>query len=411
MSNEGRELRVLIVAPVGRDATLISQALSQIEVNCHVCRDVDELIREMQDSVGAVVLAQEAFDQQTIPKIADYLKTQPPWSDCPFIVMTGGGSPSDSALRELRMLEPLGNLTLIERPVRPQTLISIVRSALRARRRQYEIRDNLEELIRAQNDLRRSNEDLQQFAYAASHDLQEPLRMVGSYVQLLEKRYKGKLDSDADEYIALASNGVTRMFKLIGDLLTYSRVGTMESQVEDVNCNDVMLWAKMNLHTAIAEAGAEITCDPLPNVVFDQSQLLQLFQNIVGNAIKYRSSEPPRIHVGAVRNGNEWVFSIKDNGQGFESKYAGTHLWSFQAPARPRRSRHRHRTRTVQADRREAWRPHLGAFGAGQGVDLLLFSACTRDTCGSQLSSPSQRVSRGRRHRNRIGPTHGRRKP
>ena len=322
MSNEGRDLRVLIVAPVGRDATLISQALSQIEVACHVCGDVDELIREMQDAVGAVALAQEAFDQETIPKIAEFLKTQPPWSDCPIIVMTGGGSPSDSAMRELRMLEPLGNLTLIERPVRPQTLISIVRSALRARRRQYEIRDNLEELIRAQNDLRRSNEDLQQFAYAASHDLQEPLRMVGSYVQLLEKRYKGKLDSDADEYIALASNGVTRMFKLIGDLLTYSRVGTMESQLENVNCNDVMLWAKMNLHTAIAETGAEITTDPLPDVVFDQSQLLQLFQNIVGNAIKYRSTEPPRIHVGAIRNGNEWVFSVKDNGQGFEPKYA-----------------------------------------------------------------------------------------
>lgn len=322
MSNEGRELRVLIVAPIGRDATLIAQALGQIDVGCHVCRDIDELLREMPEGVGAVILAHEALDAHAVPKIEAYLSEQAPWSDCPFIVMTGGGSPSDSALRELRMLEPIGNITLLERPVRPQTLISVVRSALRARRRQYEIRDNLGELIRTQNDLRRSNEDLQQFAYAASHDLQEPLRMVGSYVQLLEKRYKGKLDSDADEYISLASNGVARMFRLIGDLLSYSRVGTMDSQLENVNCNDVMLWAKMNLHTAITEAGAEITSDPLPNVIFDQSQLLQLFQNIMGNAIKYRSKEQPSIHVSASHKGNEWVFSISDNGQGFDPKYA-----------------------------------------------------------------------------------------
>jgi signal transduction histidine kinase len=322
MDAERSELRVLVVAPLGRDGDLISQVLGQVRISCHVCQSVDELLAEMGNGAGAAVVAQEALSAESISNLTDFLNSQPPWSDFPVIVLTSGGSPSDAALRELRMLEPIGNLTLVERPVRPQTLLSSVRSALRARGRQYEIRAKIDELVRAQNDLRRSNEDLQQFAYAASHDLQEPLRMVGSYVQLLEKRYKGKLDPDADEYIALASSGVTRMFRLIGDLLSYSRVGTSESQLETINVNDVMLWAKMNLQTAISESGAQITHDPMPTVVFDQSQLLQLFQNIIGNAIKYRSQETPRVHVGATRNGNEWVFSVRDNGQGFDPKYA-----------------------------------------------------------------------------------------
>lgn len=322
MAAESSELRVLVTAPTGRDAELICQMLEKAAIECHVCSDTDELLSQMASGVGAAVVAQEALTPASVGNIADFLSSQPPWSDCPFIVMTSGGSPTEAALRELRMLEPIGNLTLIERPVRPQTLLSSVRSALRARRRQYEIRDKMNELIRAQDDLRRSNDDLQQFAYAASHDLQEPLRMVGSYVQLLEKRYKDKLDTDAQEYIALASNGVSRMFRLIGDLLSYSRVGTTGLQVENINVNDVMLWAKMNLHTAIAEAGAEITNDELPTVSFDQSQLLQLFQNIIGNAIKYRSEQPPQIHVSATRKGDEWVFAISDNGQGFDPKYA-----------------------------------------------------------------------------------------
>lgn len=322
MESESVERRVLVVAPLGRDAELISQVLGQAGIACRSCSDIDELIREMAEGAGGAVISQEALSPKLISDIATFLNAQPEWSDCPFIVMTSGGSPSDATLRELRLLENIGNVTLIERPVRPQTLLSAIRSALRARGRQYEIRDKIEELLRAQEDLRRSNEDLQQFAYAASHDLQEPLRMVGSYVQLLEKRYKGKLDSDADEYIALASNGVTRMFRLIGDLLSYSRVGTMDSQLESINVNDVMLWAKMNLHTAIAESGGQVTNDPLPTVIFDQSQLLQLFQNIIGNALKYRGTDPPVVHVSAARRSNEWVFAIRDNGQGFDPKYS-----------------------------------------------------------------------------------------
>lgn len=322
MGSEESDIRVLIVAPLGRDAPLVAQVLGQTDIPCHICSNVDELIIEMGQGVGAVVLALEALSPKSISNLENLLNAQPPWSDSPFIVLTSGGSPTDTALRELKMVESIGNVTLIERPVRPQTLLSAVRSALRARRRQYEIRDKIEELLRAQEDLRRSNEDLQQFAYAASHDLQEPLRMVGSYVQLLEKRYKGKLGSDADEYIALASNGVSRMFRLIGDLLSYSRVGTSDSQLENINVNDVMLWAKMNLHTAITESQGQVISDPLPTVVFDQSQLLQLFQNIIGNALKYRGQDPPAVHVSATRRSNEWIFAIRDNGQGFDPKYS-----------------------------------------------------------------------------------------
>jgi PAS domain S-box-containing protein len=179
-------------------------------------------------------------------------------------------------------------------------------------------------------ELKRSNEELSQFAYIASHDLQEPLRMVSSYTQLLAQRYVGKLDSDADEFIAFAVDGATRMQRLIQDLLAYSRTGTSRMDVALVSSQGALDLAVTNLAGAIDEGGAQITSDPLPAVHADETQLVQLFQNLIGNAIKYRGAIAPAVHVSAVQYRGKWLFSIKDNGLGIEPQYHERIFGMFQ---------------------------------------------------------------------------------
>ena len=178
-----------------------------------------------------------------------------------------------------------------------------------------------EELKQAIAALKRSNRELEQFAYVASHDLQEPLRMVSSFTQLLAKRYQGKLDKDADEFIAYIVAGAKRMQALINDLLTYSRVDTRGKSFEPIDSEAVFDQAIANLRVAIEEGEAVITHDPLPSLIADDSQIVQLFQNLLGNAIKFHGKEPPRIHVSAKQKGNEWVFSFRDNGIGIAPEY------------------------------------------------------------------------------------------
>jgi len=180
-------------------------------------------------------------------------------------------------------------------------------------------------------ELNRSNEELEQFAYIASHDLQEPLRMVASYTQLLSKRYKGRLDSDADEFIAFAVDGASRMQRLIQDLLAYSRVGKKGGELLDVSSEESLLLAINNLRGAIEDSGALVTHDPLPRVMADEVQLTQLLQNLVGNAIKYQKPGVPLIHISAVRNAEGmWLFSIRDNGLGIDSQFFEKIFGMFQ---------------------------------------------------------------------------------
>jgi signal transduction histidine kinase len=170
-------------------------------------------------------------------------------------------------------------------------------------------------------ELKRSNEDLEQFAYVASHDLQEPLRMVASFTQLLARRYEDKLDKDAKEFIHFAVDGATRMQTLINDLLAYSRVGTRGKPFEPIDLNHLLSRVLVNLKVAIDESHAVVTHDPLPIVTGDATQLTQLLQNLIGNAIKFRADKSPQIHFGVSRRGGDWHFSIRDNGIGIEQKY------------------------------------------------------------------------------------------
>ncbi len=186
------------------------------------------------------------------------------------------------------------------------------------RRRDSVRRKRAEEMARqAAQDLRRSNTDLEQFACIAGHDLQEPLRTVAGFVTLLRDRYQGRLDSEADKFIDFALDGVNRMSRLIQDLLAYSRVGTHGKQFEPTPCGQAMDNALANLQTSISKENAKIGYDSLPVVMADATQLTQLFQNLIGNAVKFRRDDvPPEIHVGAKRQGDQWVLWVKDNGIG-----------------------------------------------------------------------------------------------
>jgi len=171
-------------------------------------------------------------------------------------------------------------------------------------------------------DLQRSNKELEQFAYIASHDLQEPLRSVSSFSQLLARRYQGRLDSDADEFIGFIVTGVTRMQTLINDLLAYSRVGTRGKPFAPVSCEAMVQAARENLEAAFVESGAVVTHDPLPTVPGDSTQLVQLFQNLFSNSIKFRRlEEAPHIHVSAVRQQGVWRLSVGDNGVGIDPEF------------------------------------------------------------------------------------------
>jgi PAS domain S-box-containing protein len=179
-----------------------------------------------------------------------------------------------------------------------------------------------EHLVKTVAELKRSNDELGQFAYVASHDLQEPLRMVASYTQLLAKRYRGRLDPDADEFIAYAVDGCNRMQGLIHDLLAYSRAGTDGKALREISSEKALKEALANLRTTMEESNAVATHDALPAITTDATQLTLVFQNLIGNAIKYHGPEAPHVHVSAKKNGGkEWIFSVQDNGMGIDPQY------------------------------------------------------------------------------------------
>jgi signal transduction histidine kinase/HAMP domain-containing protein len=230
---------------------------------------------------------------------------------------------SDYTGEDVALLETLG------------TIIAPVLDARLKRERQEAARQRAEESLALRTqELERSNKELEQFAYVASHDLQEPLRMVSSYTQLLARRYKGKLDADADDFIAFAVDGASRMQQLIQDLLAYSRVNTRGKPFEPTDCNRVLGQVRVNLDVAIEESRTILTHDELPTLPADEGQLVQLFQNLVGNAIKFhKPGMTPQVHISATLTPDpspagrgeaevrEWTFSVRDNGIGIDPQY------------------------------------------------------------------------------------------
>jgi PAS domain S-box-containing protein len=206
----------------------------------------------------------------------------------------------------------------------------VARNITRRKRNEAQIREAHDELEKKAKELARSNEELQQFAYVASHDLQEPLRMISSYTQLLARRHGDKLDGDAKEFMGYIVDGAARMKQLIEDLLAYSRVGTRGRELQLTESQAALDKALLNLRSAQEASGATVTHAVLPAVVADGQQLTQLFQNLIGNAMKFRAAEPPRIHVSCEERPDLWIFSVSDNGIGLDPQYSERIFMMFQ---------------------------------------------------------------------------------
>lgn len=321
---------VAVWAPVGRDGDLILSALTHANLPGCRCDTAGALCSAIEDNTAdAAIVAEEALSKPTIDGLVKSLRQQPRWSDFPFVILTGGGRSTTESLERLSAIQALGYITIMERPLRRVTLITAVRAALQSRRRQYEVRDHLiereraeAELMRHADELTRSNADLQQFAYATSHDLKEPLRTMAMYSQLLRTRFGHVLDGEATMFLDYIASSAKHMQRLVDGLLAYSRLANAEAMTPaPVDLETALDWARMNLQTVIEESEAMVTHDPLPTVSGVHVQLVQLFQNLIHNALKYRDHRVPHVHISAQRNADYWRIAVKDNGQGIKQQY------------------------------------------------------------------------------------------
>jgi|SRR5579872_770442 len=317
------KLRTLMVEDNQLDAQLVLRALRKIdcEVSAVVVQDEAAFIRALRTQTPDVVLADYNLPNWKGMEALSVLRRE--GLDIPMILVSGA----------------LGDVTAVE-CIRQGATDYVLKDGLarlpevvrRALREKYErgLRHKAEQdLAKKAEELTRSNADLEQFAYIASHDLQEPLRMVATYTQLLSERYRGKLDENADKFIGYASEGALRMQVLIQDLLAFSRVGKQDT-CASVDCNDVMKEVRQTLSPALLESGGVITYASLPRVWANGTQVAQLFQNLVGNAIKFRGTEPLEISVSAESEDVRWLFSVTDNGIGIAPEYAENIFVVFQ---------------------------------------------------------------------------------
>jgi signal transduction histidine kinase len=306
-----RELRLVVVEDNSSDVELIRHSLKKggFQAECAVVQTADDFRAVVRKSAYDIVLADFSLPLWNGLEAVDILRKE--GLDVPVIVVSG-------ALGDTRAVECIkqgaADYVLKDHLLR---LPDAVRRALREKK----LRDDNRE---AQEELARSNRDLEQFAYVASHDLQEPLRMVAAYTQLLADRYQGKLDENADKYIHYAVDGALRMQILVRDLLAFSRVGREGTEPKLVDVNLAVQAALINLQSTIRDNNAQVQYGHLPSIMADQSQLAQLFQNLIGNAIKFRSQQPPIINISAEKQDRQWTFSLSDNGIGIASEYAET---------------------------------------------------------------------------------------
>ncbi|HTU50055.1 MAG TPA: ATP-binding protein [Acidobacteriaceae bacterium] len=318
------KLRAVLVEDNQLDAQLVLRALKKdsFEVSALVVQDEGGFTQALAADPPEIILADYNLPNWKGMEVLNVLRRE--GLDIPMILVSGA----------------LGDVTAVECIKQGATdyvlkdslsrLPEVIRRALREKNERTLRRQAEQKLAHKVDELARSNADLEQFAYVASHDLQEPLRMVAAYTQLLSERYSGKLDENADKFIGYAREGALRMQVLIQDLLAFSRVGRADLAYAIVDCNAVMREVLQTLDSAIQESGAVVTYAGLPSVWADHTQLTQVFQNLVGNAIKFRGSEPSQISVQAEQSDGKWMFSVRDNGIGIAPEYAENIFVVFQ---------------------------------------------------------------------------------
>ena len=304
-----RELRVLLVEDNADDAELILHALREggFDSESEVVQTAAEFTDRIRRNKYEIILADYQLPGWNGMETVTTLRQE--GLDIPVVLVSG-------ALGELRAVE------CIKQGAADYVLKDHLARLPQSVRRAIEEKELREENRRTHEELTRSNRDLEQFAYVASHDLQEPLRMVATYTQLLAERYKGQLDENADKYIHYAVEGALRMQTLVKDLLAFSRVGRVPGTPQETDCGLLLRSVIANLQSAIQESGAHIRYQDLPVLLAQHSELVQLFQNLIANAIKFRREATPEVRITAEKMKKEWLFSVADNGIGIAAQHA-----------------------------------------------------------------------------------------
>ncbi len=329
---------VLVVAPIGRDASLIVSALSSAGIAAHVVGDavrLTEILEQLApDAPGAAIIAEEALNPEAASGLMRVLARQPAWCELPIVLLAFAQASETVRARLIDRLGPAGSVSVVDRPVRIATLVNAVRVALRARARQFEARDLLlgqqrlaDELRANSAELERSNADLEQFAYIASHDLQEPLRMISSYLEVLRRRHSALFDEQAGTFFQHAIDGARRMSEMIRSILHFSRLGGVA--FVEFDAAEALSEALENLRPTIAASRASITVGALPRVRSDRTLLAQLLQNLISNGIKFSRGEPS-IRIDAESADGGWIFRVADDGIGFPTDVGERAFQLFQ---------------------------------------------------------------------------------
>jgi two-component system sensor histidine kinase/response regulator len=323
------QAKILLVDDSPENLVSLEAALEGLGQELVLAQSGTQALRHLLEDDFAVILLDVKMPEMDGFQTAELIRSRKRSRHTPILFITGYKS-DDHLFRGY----DLGAVDFLFKPLVPEVLRSKVSVFVELSRNtallrelnatlEQRVAERTAELQASNEALRQSNDDLNQFAYAASHDLQEPMRLVALYSQMLQKKYDGRLDRQADQYIAFIVNGAHRMEMLLKDLLAYSQVGASgEGPAVPVVCADVLRKVLLNLQAGIEQNGAVVTWNGLPTVQAHDIRMVQLFQNLVGNAIKYRRPEPPRIRVNAQQRTADWLFSVEDNGIGIKPEYS-----------------------------------------------------------------------------------------
>lgn len=317
------EERILILAPTGGDAANASALLERAGFYPEICQDLLQLCHQAFDGAGALLISEEAMFGKMASCLGELLKKQSSWSDIPIIAITSGGDTTQASFRAFNEFGPSANITLMERPFRAITLISALQVALRARRRQYQVRDLMENLEKRVAErtakLEETVSELEAFSYSVSHDLRAPLRAMQGYSQYLMDDYGAQLDDTAREYLERIIRSGTRLDRLVQDILTYSRFARAELDIRPINLEHLVKEIVQH-YPALQPPQAEIQIQtPLVNVMGHDGSMTQCVSNLLNNAVKFvPSGKTPEVKVWTTHIGPEVRVWFHDNGIGIE---------------------------------------------------------------------------------------------
>ena len=326
--------RVLILAPLGNDAAVTTRLLSEAAISAAPCRNITELLHEMRLGCAALVLAEEALGEESTQLLSQALHHQPSWSDIPILVITGRGESTEIARQKLSLFGPSGNVTLLERPFRPLTIINAAQVAVRARERQYQVRDLLKERERIHADLERSvelrtaelretNAQLEELVYSIAHDLRAPLRAMQGFSSLLISQYGDLLPEEGKNYALRVVRSAEAMDAITLDLLAYGRIARSEVKLGPVSVASSWTAAMHQCEKAIEETGAQLHVHkPLPTVLAQHAILTQILANLLSNALKFiEPGQRPHVTFRSEPVAQKIRLWVEDNGIGIPPQY------------------------------------------------------------------------------------------